>query len=141
MKNPDFFKVVIFFQKKKCEIFFLKIVFLHDEKIFSVRIFFSDQVCISSNPRNHLEPPPCPHDDSQPPSRTLFSAKITRFSFHNYTVWHCTHLGIVISLCQNLGRLSSIGPSSELKRSRMTKRLLGVSNCDACSTFSRFLEL
>ena len=38
-------------------------IFLHDEKIFFVRIFFWDQVCISSNPRNHLEHLPCPHDD------------------------------------------------------------------------------
>ena len=75
----DFFSKLSFFKNIFCEkkIIFLKIVFLHDEKIFFVRIFFSDQVCISSNPRNHLEPPPCPHDDSQPPTRTQFSAKIS----------------------------------------------------------------
>ena len=49
---------------------FLKIMFLHDEIIFFVQIFFCDQVCISSNPRNHLEHPPCPHDDSEPPTRS-----------------------------------------------------------------------
>ena len=44
---------------------FLKIFFLHDEIIFFVRIFFCDQVCICTNPRNHLEHLPCSHDDSE----------------------------------------------------------------------------
>ena len=46
---------------------FLENIFLHDEIIFFVRIFFCDQVCISSNSRNHLEHLPCPHGDSEPP--------------------------------------------------------------------------
>ena len=37
--------------------------------IFCVRIFFCDQVCIFTNPRNHLEHLPCPHDDSEPPTK------------------------------------------------------------------------
>ena len=48
---------------------FLKIFFLHDEIIFFVRIFFCDQVCICTNPRNHLEHLPCPHDDSEPSTK------------------------------------------------------------------------
>ena len=84
LKNQKFsFKINIFsffskffdFQKS---LFFLKIFFLHDEIIFFVRIFFCDQVCISSNPRNHLEHLPCPHDDSEPPTRTQFLAKISQ---------------------------------------------------------------
>ena len=60
-KNLDFylefsFKINIFrFVFKKMS--FLKIVFLHDEIIFFVRIFFCDQVYICTNPRNHLEQP------------------------------------------------------------------------------------
>ena len=49
-------------------IHFLKICFLHDELIFFVRIFFCDQVCICTNPRNHLEHLPCSHGDSEPPA-------------------------------------------------------------------------
>ena len=55
---------------------FLEIIFLHDEIIFFVRIFFCDQVCISSNPRNHLEHPSCPHDDSGPPTRSQLLGEI-----------------------------------------------------------------
>ena len=58
----DVFQKNIVFEK----ICFLKIFFLHDEIIFFVRIFFCDQVCICTNPRNHLEHLPCPHDDSEP---------------------------------------------------------------------------
>ena len=47
-----FFSSKFWFFKIK---FFVKTIFLHDEKLFFVRIFFWDQVCISSNPRNHLE--------------------------------------------------------------------------------------
>ena len=60
-KNMDFylefsFKINIFrFVFKKMS--FLKIFFLHDEIICFVRIFFCDQVCICTNPRNHLEQP------------------------------------------------------------------------------------
>ena len=49
--------------------YFLENIFLHDEIIFCVRIFFCDQVCIYTNPRNHLEHLPCPHDDSEPPTK------------------------------------------------------------------------
>ena len=38
------------------------------------------------------------------------------------------------------GVVASIGPSSELRWSWMTKRWLSASNCDPCSTFSTFLE-
>ena len=45
-------------------------MFLSDEMIFFVRIFFCDQVRIYTNLRNHLEHLPYPHDDSEPPTRT-----------------------------------------------------------------------
>ena len=51
--------------------YFLENIFLHDEIIFFVRIFFCDQVCIYTNPRNHLEHLPCPHDDSEPPTKKI----------------------------------------------------------------------
>ena len=57
-------------------LFFLKMFFLYDEKLFFDRMFFCDQVCVSSIPRNHLEHLPRPHDDSEPPTRTQFVAKI-----------------------------------------------------------------
>ena len=94
-------------------LFFLKIFFLHDEIIFFVRIFFCDQVCISSNPRNHLEHPSCPHDDSGPPTRWRKLGKFPRFSFCNYV---CTQ-ELSIVYVKIWGCLSSNGPSSELKRS------------------------
>ena len=37
---------------------------------------FHEQVCICTNPRNHLEHLPWPHDDSEPPTRTQYLAKI-----------------------------------------------------------------
>jgi len=60
----NIFRFSIFFR------FFLKIMFLHDEIIFFVRIPFCDQVCVSSNLRNHLEHLPFPHDDSESPTRS-----------------------------------------------------------------------
>ena len=63
----DFSKFSFFFEISICS----KISFLHDENIFFVQMFFCDQVCISSNPRNHLEHPPCPHDDSEPPTWSI----------------------------------------------------------------------
>ena len=59
-------------------LFFLKICFLHDEIIFFVRIFFCDQVCISSNLRNHLEHSQCSPEDSGRPTKTRFLVKITK---------------------------------------------------------------
>ena len=53
-------------------------MFLSDEMIFFVRIFFCDQVRIYTNLRNHLEHLPYPHDDSEPPTRTHFLVKISQ---------------------------------------------------------------
>ena len=80
LKIWKFPEILMFFENFHVfeNIIFWKTVFLHDERLFFVRIFFCDQVCISSTPRNYLEPPPCPHDDSQPPSRTQFSVKISQ---------------------------------------------------------------
>ena len=77
---PHFFFI---FQKT----YFLENIFLHDEIIFFVRIFFCDQVCICTNREKYLEHLPCPHDDSEPPTRTQVLRKLAkspRFSFHNY---------------------------------------------------------
>ena len=46
----------------------LENIFLHDEIIFFVWIFSCNQVCICTNPRNHLEHLPCSHGDSEPPA-------------------------------------------------------------------------
>ena len=116
---------------------FLENIFLHDEIIFFVRIFFCDQVCIYSNSRNHLEHLPCPHGDSESPTRTQCFTKISQIPQIQYV--HPQELSIVY--VKIWGCLSSNRSISELKWSWMTKRLLWVSNCDACSTFSRFLEL
>ena len=69
----DFFD---FFEK----FIFLKIFFLHDEIIFFVRIFFCDQVCICTNPRNHLEHLPCSHGDSEPPAVHILDQFLLGFS-------------------------------------------------------------
>ena len=58
------FVVEIFVFENLC-FYFLEHIFLHDEKIVCVQMFFCDQVCISSNPRNHLEHSQCPYDDSE----------------------------------------------------------------------------
>ena len=93
-----FFKISFFFEI----LIFLEIIFLHDEIIFFVRIFFCDQVCISSNPRNHLEHPPCPHDDSEPPTRSQMLAKIGQI--HQIQLLYlCAPPGSVNCFCQNLG--------------------------------------
>ena len=90
MKTPSKFftwsfhlKINIFRFFKKCSFFeigiFFENIFLHDEILFFVRIFFCDQVCISSNPRNHLEHLPFPHDDSGPPTRSNCWRKLGKF--------------------------------------------------------------
>ena len=61
-----------------------------------VQIFFCDQVCISSNPRNHLEHSQCPYDDSEAteaPTITRFLAKICQIH-HSASVikWACRKL-------------------------------------------------
>ena len=69
------------------KIFFQKIFFLHDEILFFVRIFFCDQVCICTNPRNHLEHLPCPHDDSEPPTKKNQTNCSFFYHFHLTTRW------------------------------------------------------
>ena len=118
---------------------FLKIFFLHDEIIFFVRIFFCDQVCICTNPRNHLEHLPCPHDDSEPPTRTQCLGEISQtpqIRFHNYV--HPQELSIVF--VNIWGCLSSNRPISALKWSRMGKRLLWDTNKCPYSRSSWFRE-
>ena len=62
----NIFRFLIFLRNND----FFENIFLHDETIFFVRIFFCDQVRIYTNLRNHLEHLPYPHDDSEPPTRT-----------------------------------------------------------------------
>ena len=109
-RNVWFFEMLCFFEN----IFspWWKTIFCSD--------FFWDQVCISSNSRNHLEHLPCPHGDSEPPTRAQCFTKISqipRFSFHNYV--HPQELSIVF--VKIWGCLSSNGPIFELRRSWMTK--------------------
>ena len=129
----NIFRFFRFFKKT----FFQKNIFLHDEIIFFVRIFFCDQVCISSNPRNHLEHLACPHGDSEPPARTQFLTKISQIPPHNYM--HPPELSIVV--VQIWGCLSSNRSISELKWSWMSKRLLWDTNKCPYSRSSWFLEL
>ena len=127
---------LLFLEKLKFLILFENI-FLHDEKLVLVRMFFCDQVCICSNPRNHLEHLACPHGDSEPPTRTLFLTKISQIPAHNYM--HPPELSIVF--VQIWGCLSSNRSISELKWSWMSKRLLWDTNKCPYFRSSWFLEL
>ena len=87
MKIPSK-KILKFSFKNQLFVFFIffynfifwKLCFLHDEIIFCVRIFFCDQVCICTNPRNHLEHLPCSHGDSEPPAVHILDQFLLGFS-------------------------------------------------------------
>ena len=124
-------------------LYFFENIFLHDEKIFCVQIFFCDQVCISGNPRNHLEHSQCPYDDSErseaqsPQTIARFLAKIRQI--HQIQL-HTPRKDFTL-IFQSWGCQSSDGSISELRRSWLVNRLLGYSNWDMCSTWSTFLDL
>ena len=122
MKTPskNFPQKFWIFQKT----YFLENIFLHDEIIFFVRIFFCDQVCIYSNSRNHLEHLPCPHGDSESPTRTQCFTKISQIPQIQYV--HPQELSIVY--VKIWGCLSSNRSISELKWSWMGKWLLWDTN-------------
>ena len=73
------------FRFSKILIFFEKFIFF--ENMFSpwwnnifCSDFFCDQVCICTNPRNHLEHLPCSHGDSEPPAVHILDQFLLWFS-------------------------------------------------------------
>ena len=124
-KFEDF--VVEIFVFENLWFYFLEHIFLHDEQIFCVQMFFCDQVCISSNPRNHLEHSQCTYDDSEgseAPTITQCLAKIRQI----HQIQLHTPRKDFTSIFQSWGCQSSDGSISELKRSWLVKRLLEYSN-------------